>query len=323
MKLNKKLLNASEKALKDFLGLSADETLLILTDEKLNNIGRHLQAAALDCCQEVLYLEMKSREINGQEPPPQIAELMKNVDVVIAPLFKSITHTDARREASKLGIRVATMPNISEDTMTRCLAADYNKIIETTQLVNEAMQGIKTIRVTTNKGTDVTMPVEDRMIIPSTGVLRKIGESGNLPSGEVYLAPIEGQTYGKVVFDGSFASIGLLEEDITINIEDGYAVSIDGGKQAKQLDEVLGKAGPEAYAVGEFGIGTNYKAKLSGTILEDEKVLGTIHIAFGNNVTMGGNIRVASHLDGLVKKPTVYFDEEMIMKDGKLIIGAE
>jgi leucyl aminopeptidase (aminopeptidase T) len=71
--------------------------------------------------------------------------------------------------------------------------------------------------------------------------------------------------------------------------------------------------------VAEFGFGTNYKAQLCGEILEDEKVFGTIHIAFGNNVSMGGNITVASHLDGLIKNPDVYFDNVAVMKKGKLV----
>ena len=111
-----------------------------------------------------------------------------------------------------------------------------------------------------------------------------------------------------------------MEKPITIKIEKGYAVSIEGGEQAKQLEEMMKKVGLDAFAVGEFGMGTNYKAKLTGSILEDEKVFGTIHIAFGNNVTMGGNIKIHSHLDGLVKKPTIYFDDEMVMDKGKLVI---
>jgi len=55
-------------------------------------------------------------------------------------------------------------------------------------------------------------------------------------------------------------------------------------------------------------------------ILEDEKVMGTIHIAFGDNKSMGGSVRVASHLDGLVKRPTVWFDGEKIMDGGRLLI---
>ncbi len=71
----------------------------------------------------------------------------------------------------------------------------------------------------------------------------------------------------------------------------------------------------------EFGIGTNDKAILSGRIIEDEKVLGTIHIAFGDNKSMGGSVRVASHLDGLVREPTVWFDEMKIMDGEKFVIA--
>jgi leucyl aminopeptidase (aminopeptidase T) len=72
--------------------------------------------------------------------------------------------------------------------------------------------------------------------------------------------------------------------------------------------------------VAEFGIGTNYKAKLTGVILEDEKVMGTIHIALGDNISMGGIVSVPSHLDGLVKNPTVEVDGNIIMKNGKFIV---
>ena len=317
---NEELNQVAEKALKDYMGLSPDETLMVLTDTNMQKIGRALYNSSLDYCRESIYVEMKPRDINGQEPPEQIAEMMKSVDVVIAPTFRSITHTNARREASKLGVRIGTMPGITEEAMIRCLSAKATKITETTEKLAAKMTNISTIRVVTKKGTDVTMMVKGRDPIESTGVLRNIGESGNIPSGEVYLAPLERKTNGIVVFDGSFASIGLLDEPITIEFTDGYASKITGGEQAEKLLTTLKKVGRDAFAVGEFGIGTNYKAKLTGNILEDEKVLGTIHIALGNNLTMGGKISVGSHLDGLVTKPIVYFDNEMIMHNGKLLI---
>jgi leucyl aminopeptidase (aminopeptidase T) len=264
---------------------------------------------------------MKSREINGEEPPESIAEMMKSVDVVICPTTKSITHTNARRNAAKLGVRVATMPGITLDTMVRCLSADADKIIELSNKIVERMKNVEIVRVVTEIGTDLVMPMKGRNVISSTGVLRSIGESGNLPSGEVYLAPLENKSNGKVVFDGSVAGIGLLSDPIVVTIKDGYAVNIDGKNDARRLSEMLLKVNnKDAYAVAEFGIGTNYKAQLCGDILEDEKVLGTIHVAFGNNISMGGNIAVNSHIDGLVKKPDVYFDDALVMSKGKLLI---
>jgi aminopeptidase len=324
---NKFMINASQHlleessliALKDCMGLQTDETLLIITDEVKREIGIALHEAGKSLCKESIMVEIKSREINGQEPPAMVAELMQKVDVVVCPTAKSLTHTDARREAVKKGVRVGTMPGITADIMTRCLSADYDKIIDLTNYIANKLEGVSTIRVVTEKGTDITMPVKGRKILPSTGVLRNKGESGNLPSGEVYLAPWEDQTNGRVVIDGSMAGVGLLEEPVVIDVRNGYAEEVTGGIQAEKLVQLFDKSGRDARAVAEFGIGTNYKAQLTGMILEDEKVFGTIHIAFGNNITMGGRISVNSHMDGLVTEPDVYFDDVLIMKKGKMV----
>ncbi|MGE0079359.1 MAG: aminopeptidase [Bacteroidales bacterium] len=316
---DKDLRDASIIALRDCMGLQKSETLLIVTDEIKRDIGLALHQAGKELCKESMLIEIKSREIDGQEPPAPVAALMKIVDVVVCPTEMSLTHTDARREAAAQGVRFGTMPGINLDTMVRCLNADYEKIIALTDFIAAKMVGVSTIKVITEKGTNVVMPVKDRKILPSKGVMRNKGESGNLPSGEVYLAPWEDQTNGKLIIDGSMAGIGMIETPIVIDIVNGYAESITGGKQAEQLTAMLDKVGRDARAVAEFGIGTNYKAILTGEILEDEKVFGTIHIAFGNNKSMGGRISVGSHLDGLVKEPDVYFDDELIMKKGKMI----
>ncbi len=263
---------------------------------------------------------MKSRQMNGEEPPQQIADLMKMFDVIVCPTAKSLTHTNARREAVKMGARVATMPGISKSTMIRCLAADANKVVELTNSVKNAIENAKVIRVIAKNGTDIEMNIEGRKILPSTGVLRNKGESGNLPSGEVYMAPVEGSANGVIVFDGSMAGIGILKNPIKVVVKNGYAEKVIGKSEAKKFQKMLDKVGKDARAIAEFGIGTNYKAKIIGQILEDEKVLGTIHIAFGNNVSMGGKINVPIHLDGLVKKPTVLIDDVVIMESGDLLI---
>jgi aminopeptidase len=314
------LRKAARIALLNFMGLKYDETLLIVTDSAKREIGYAIFEEGKVFCKEALLVEMKPRERNGEEPPKQVAELMKSVDIVLCPTLKSLTHTDARREAVKYGVRIGTMPGISKETMIRCLNADSERILQLTSKVAAALKGVKTITVKTKAGTNISLPVEGRKIFESTGVLKNKGESGNIPSGEVYLAPLENKSNGTIVIDGSMASIGLLKTPIIIKVIDGFAEQISGGDEAKKLIELFEKSGKESRAVAEFGIGTNYKAQLCGDILEDEKVLGTIHIAFGNNKSMGGTIGVSSHLDGLVKKPDVYFDEKLIMKEGVLLL---
>jgi len=176
------------------------------------------------------------------------------------------------------------------------------------------------IRVTTKLGTDISMPIQGRKAFASSGLFRKKGESGNLPTGEAYLAPLENESNGVIVVDGSMAQVGMVKEPIRINVENGFATEITGGDEAKKFISLIEPFGKDARTVAEFGIGTNDKAILTGKIIEDEKVMGTIHIAFGDNKSMGGSVRVASHLDGLVKYPDVWFDDIMIMKDGKFLL---
>ena len=84
--------------------------------------------------------------------------------------------------------------------------------------------------------------------------------------------------------------------------------------------ELLKAAGPEGTNVAELGIGTNEKATLSGEILEDEKLLGTAHVAFGASAAIGGTVQVPVHLDCLVLKPDVTVDGQPVVRDGALVV---
>lgn len=317
---SKKLEKAALLALKDYMCITEDETLLVITDALTNEVGRALYEAGLNLSNEAFYMEMREREVNGQEPPEQIAELMRTVDVVMCATSKSLTHTKARILASKQGVRVGTMPGINVGIMERCFSANPNDIISLNEKLQHLLKHTKEIKLVSKAGTDATFKANGRRIISSTGVLKNIGDSGNVPSGEVYFAPVEGVTSGRLVCDGSAAGIGLLDEPIVIDIVDGFANKISGDDKAKKLEDMLSKVGHYAHAVAEFGIGTNPKAEIKGYILEDEKVLGTVHIAFGNNQSMGGNINVPIHIDCIIKNPSFYFDGKLIMDEGKFLI---
>ncbi len=320
MKLTK-LDKASIIAIRDCMGTQPNESVLIVTDEFKKKIGYSLFQNAKRLGHESLFIEMKSKEMHGQEPMHQVAELMKMFDVVLCPTAKSLTHTNARRNASALGARIATFPGITEEIMIRGLNADYHRIAALTIKLQEILNDVNIVRVTSPIGTDITMNITGRKALPSKGLFHKKGESGNLPTGEAYIAPLEGKSNGVFFVDGSMASLGVVKgKPIRIEVKDGFAVNISGGSQAKKLDATLNKFGNLSRNIAEFGIGTNHKAKLSGVLLEDEKVMGTIHIALGDNKSMGGNVDIPIHLDGVVKKPTVFFDDKMIMKNGKLLV---
>lgn len=317
--ISKELLSASAIAIRDCMGAVPGERVLVITDEPLRSIGHALRQAAKDLGHEVVLVEILPRRSNGEEPPPEIAELMTKMDVVLCPTSKSLTHTDARRAASAAGARIATLPGVTEEIMIRCMNADYTRIAARTAALCGLLERTHTVRVQAPAGTDISMPIEGRRAFASSGIFRHKGESGNLPTGEAYLAPLEGRSNGVVVVDGSMAGIGLVSTPLRIVVKDGYAEEITGGPEAQRLVALLEPHGRDARTVAEFGIGTNDRAILTGVILEDEKVMGTIHIAFGDNKSMGGRVRVASHLDGLITRPTVWFDDRTIMEAGRFV----
>jgi leucyl aminopeptidase (aminopeptidase T) len=84
--------------------------------------------------------------------------------------------------------------------------------------------------------------------------------------------------------------------------------------------ELLTAHGEDGTNIAELGVGTNERAILTGEILEDEKIAGTIHIAFGASAGIGGTVQVPIHLDCIVMKPTLELDGEAIVRDGELLI---
>ena len=321
MKKLTRLDTASQIAIRDCMGAKKNEKILVITDEQKREMGLSLHENAVRMGYFSLLVEMKSGKINGEEPPEEIAELMQKFDVVFCPTAKSLTHTDARRSASAKGVRIATFPGITKEVMIRGMNADYKAISKRTIKLQKILEKGKSIRATAPAGTDITFDIAGRKIIPSKGLFHAKGESGNLPTGETFLAPVEGTSNGVFVVDGSMAGLGLIKNaNIKIEVESGYATKITGGTLGNKLKIMLDKVGKGARNIAEFGIGTNDSAKLSGVLLEDEKVMGTIHIALGNNVSMGGSVNVPIHLDGVVKKPTVWMDGKLLMRDGKLII---
>src|SRR5512134_2987263 len=210
------LLSAAVVAIRDCMGASAGERVLVVTDEPLRRIGYALRRAALALGHDVLLVEMLPRTTNGEEPPSEVAALMAQLDVVLCPTSKSLTHTDARRAASAAGARVGTLPGVTEDIMVRCMNADYHRIAERTHRLCTLMEQTSVIRVQAPGGTDVRLPSAGRKAHASSGLFRERGQWGNLPTGEAYLAPLEGQSSGVVVVDGSMAGVGVTTTPIRI-----------------------------------------------------------------------------------------------------------
>ena len=306
----------------DCLGLHAGENVVVVVDPhpERTGIGVDLVAGARELGAEAVLVEMSERESHGAEPPATVRAAILASDVFIAPTTKSLSHTTARKEANERGVRAATMPQITRAMLERTMSADYAEVKRRSQAIATLLTAGSEVRITSEQGTDLVFGIEGREGISDDGDLRDKASFGNLPAGEGFIAPVEGTASGTIVFDGSVVPFTeLLTEPITVRMVDGFAVDFSGGR-AEEWRSHMEPHGRDAFNLAELGVGTNEKATLTGNILEDEKIIGTVHLAFGDNHTFGGTVSVPSHLDGLVTAPTVEIDGKRILEAGTLLV---
>lgn len=315
--MERAFVDVAKRILGDNMGLKRDESLLVVYDETTLRIAESLFEAGCELEARVVAMRMKKLSKNGEEPLPIVAEAMASSDVVIAATGTSLTHTQAKKRACERGARVATMPRITEDMFFNGpITADYNEVEALTLRVNKFLDAAKNAEL--HSGDCVLkMSIAERNAHASTGVYRNSGESGNLPSGESYIAPVEGTAEGEVVIDGSFAGLGVLNAPLKLTFKNGLMIKSEGA-DATRLEEMLGDAreNPAARNLAELGIGTNDKARVTGVILEDEKIYGTVHIALGSNDTFGGTVAAGIHVDGIITKPRLLLDGKCIVEGG-------
>lgn len=330
--------------------------------EKLKDIARLIAKVGKGLCKELIYTEYKALMSHGAEPPEKIwrmafgervvislkdMKLMKAliekkagnvqikkaegiiskyrkdaVDVVIGLSNYSTSHTRFRDLLTGIsGARYASMPLFDPDMFFGSMAVDWKALEKRTKELAKKVNRARCIRLSTPNGTRISMEVEGRKAGVDTGILTRRGSFGNLPAGEVYLAPLEGTSEGSLVIE--WAPTHKLEYPVTLIVKEGKVIDIKG----KDIyADVLRNKLSENYDfrnIAELGIGTNDKATRADNILESEKILGTIHIALGDNSSFGGKVRTPFHQDFIFFYPTLkllYRDggEEIILKRGKV-----
>lgn len=310
----------ARQTLEKSMNVVKGEEVVIVADTPQEKIGRWFLEGALELGAEASFVLFSPRSNNGEEPPAAVAGAMQAGDVLMLITSKSLSHTAARREASKRGARAASMPMLTEEMMMRALAVDYNKIKESCDRFSAILTEAKEVHLTTPAGTDLSFSIAGRKGFSDSGIYHNRGDFGNLPAGEASVAPVEGSASGVLVVDASMAGVGLLEKPLKIEIEKGLATRITGGESADKLIKILERYGEKARNIAELGIGLNPAAKITGFVLEDEKMEGTCHIALGDNSSFGGNVAVNSHLDGVVLNPTLVIDGKKLIEDGKIKI---
>jgi len=293
------------KTLKKTFDIKENERVLIVTDTILEKIAEKFRQAAAMLTKNVNMITIEPTGAPGKEPKKEVAEEMKKYDVLLLITEFSLSHTDARRNAKKCGARIASLPGFTEE-MIPALDIDYEKMKKEIEKIFYLVGKKRNFTVSSPSGTDLTFRA--RKCMDDTGILTEKGAFANLPAGEFTIHPVN--MNGLLVID-SFKDV--VTEPLKAVIKNSRLQDLEG-KDADDFLKLL--IDNSAKNIAEFGIGTNPKAKITGKTLMDEKVIGTCHIAFGNDLSFGGTNKSSVHLDTLVFKPTIYANDTLIMKNG-------
>jgi len=290
--------------LDDCLGLSAGERFTAVTDEPSLPRALALHAAALRIGAESA-LVLQRAPAGGNELTPAVAAALGASDVIVGVLDGSISHADATRRALARGARAVSMGGSTEAMLARLLGADLGVVAARSRAIAHALSAARTAHVTCPRGTDLTLTIEGRRAIADDGDLRSAGSLGNMPFGEGFIAPTGGE--GRLVAT-TIAGQGLVGE-VVVEVRDG-ALAHAHGPAGHQLLETLDRHGPAGRNLSELGIGAHHAARICGNVLEDEKALGSAHIAFGSSSSFGGTVTVAVHIDCVVPDARIALDGE-------------
>lgn len=243
--------------------------------------------------------------------------------VVIAMANNSTSHTRFRKLATVGGARFASLPHFDPAMFFTSMAVDWQALAErTARLVAAVNRGV-VVRLSTPAGTNLTFAIAGRPAAGDDGLLRLPGSFGNLPAGEAYLAPLEGETEGVMVVE--YAPTRRLDEPLTLTVRAGEVVAVTGNDPHREWLLEKFAENPGNRNIAELGIGTNERASRPDNVLEAEKILGTVHVALGDNSGFGGVVSTPFHEDYVLYRPTLVVvcengEEIAVLDDGRLLV---
>lgn len=304
--------------------LRPEEDALVIVDPVTRPLGEALvdvirRNSSACCCLE----EIPAVEMHGQEPPHYISQRMASSHVVFCMTRKSMAHTNARLEAAKNGTRFLSLPDYSWELLASpALLISFRDIVTIANAVAGIFSRGKRAVIKSKVGTNLELDLGTRQGNSAPGCCLRPGDLASPPDAEANIAPLEHGSHGIVVVDGSIPcdEVGLLSEAVTLDIRAGFIDRIRG-RQAETVARVLDRlSDPKTRILAELGVGLNHKALLSGNMLEDEGCMGTAHLGFGSNVTIGGLNKVPFHLDMVVRNVDLVVDDTSILANGKLVL---
>lgn len=307
--------------------IKAGENVLVLGDTASNrDMMDAVVSASMEAGAETHLMVYPEKDVINIEPSPPVAAALKASDVVIDLAVNYIIHTKAYQEARAAGLRaLVTQPKGIEDyIISGVISIDYDEMVREGNEIARLYEKSKKCRVTSEEGTNIEMEFGKRPAVHRDGIVRGKGEIDYFPGSQVSIAPVEESINGTVVVNGSiYPPVGKLDKPVTIRLEKGRIAEIRGGKQAVEWERWLKSwDDPNMYYVAHFSIGGNPNARLSGNIMEDERVRGCVVFGFGSQLAdFKGKIgKARNHTDAVTLGNTVFLDNKKVVDHGNTVV---
>jgi leucyl aminopeptidase (aminopeptidase T) len=285
------------------------------------DVGRAIFAEALRRGADAAWCQVQARDSNGAELPEPIVAALASCDLAALVTSWSATHSPGVIAAVQAGTRVLSMPGVRSSMLNEgALTADYKRVRELTERWGEYFARGSRVRLTTHAGTDLTADLGgwSRPPFLDDGTMpRGIGMVGNMPAGEIAVAPVEGSAHGRVIADLTMSTTPRpVSGPVTIDVENGKVTAVRGGPEADDFEAALSAHGDSSRVVAEIALGTNPGALHIGVVIEDEKRLGTAHVGFGHSIGLGGLNVSTIHADAIFASVTMTVDGVELIRDG-------
>lgn len=306
------------------LAVQPGETVTIACDtESSEGVTEALAAMVVAAGARPVVARDLAREIGGQEPSNPLAAALLHSHAAILQSKYALVHTNAFRAAFEAGVRMVELWGVTEEMMLAGgLVGDFAEIERVTQALATLLKNAKTATFSTPNGTSLTVSVIGRPVVELGAAQVRAGTFTSLPGGEVAISPVEGSAEGVLVDPLALerVELGYRKEPLRIEVREGKAIRITGGREAEALDALLERMGATARNIAEFAIGTNAWCRPYVSLREAKKTLGTAHVALGDNMSLGGQVDSPMHMDMIFEHPTVRFDDTLVIDDGVLAL---
>ena len=319
---------AAKNALENVLEAVAGESIFIVCDDEKMEVGKAFADGALELGlwtrMMVLQTTRKPRievparllEVFTRQKPDLYVNLVRGIREE-TPFRISIVKMETRYRKSRLG----HCPGVTIDMLTEGALAltpqEHKNMQSQAERLIQALNGTIEVKIRNPAGTNLTLSTETREFFTDTKLDWKSMKWMNLPTGEVIVAPVEDSLNGKLVCDMAIGGMGKLKTPVEVVAKNGKAEKLlSKDKDILRRVKETFETDDWSDIVGEFAFGINSKARFVKEFLEAEKILGTIHVAFGANTDMpGGKNPSKNHMDLLISKPTV----KVTKKDRRVI----